>query len=454
MEKLDTQIKEFIVGLHGSSRSAKVKKNILGSFGVKGISIIISLILVPLTIGYISSELYGIWLTLVTVISWAHLFDFGFGNGVRNKLAESIAHNDWQKARKYVSTAYFYFILVFIPICIIVFFICPYISWTQLLNVDTTYQELIVQVMRIVIISFSISMIVNIQNTVLRALQLNALASFFGTLGQILVLLVTFILTLTTEPSLIYLALVVSGCPIIINLICSFWLYGHKYKQLAPSYHSIDTKLVHDVLNLGLKFFVIQIAFLILYQTMNVIISHVSGPESVTEYNVVYQYISFPMLATSMVVEPFWSAFTDAYTVKDFGWMQRAYKKLLKMYLYAVLAVLLLAALYPIAFRLWLGDKVSVHFNMVAVVACYVLVMIWNSIHSPLKNGTGCIKISLYCSIVMSVINIPLALFLGNIFGAQGVVMSVGFLNLLTAGISYIQVNKLVTNTAKGIWSK
>ena len=57
------KLKEQIQSLRGSSRSAKVKKNILGSFGVKGASIIISLILVPLTIGYVSSELYGIWLT-------------------------------------------------------------------------------------------------------------------------------------------------------------------------------------------------------------------------------------------------------------------------------------------------------------------------------------------------------------------------------------------------------
>jgi len=454
MEKIVAQIKDFIASLHGTSRSARVKKNILGSFGVKGISIIISLVLVPLTIGYVSSELYGIWLTLVTVISWANLFDLGFGNGVRNKIAESLAVNDWLKAKRYISTAYFYFIIVFVPISVIIFLLCPHINWVRLLNVEATYQNLIVQVMRIVIIFFSLSMIVNIQNTVLRALQLNALASAFGALGQALVLIVTYILTLTTEPSLIYLALVVSGCPIFVNLVCSVWLYCKKFKQLAPSYKSIDTSLVHDVLNLGLKFFVIQIAVLVLYQTMNVIISHVAGPESVTEYNVVYQYISIPMLATSMVVEPFWSAFTDAYTVKDFDWMQRSYNKLLKMYLYAVLAVLLLAAVYPLAFRLWLGDKVDVHLSMVLTVAIYVLVMVWHNIHSPLKNGTGCITISLYCSIIMSIVNIPMAIYLGEIYGAMGVVMSVGGLNLITAGLTYIQVKKIVSNTAKGIWAK
>ena len=426
----------------------------MGSFGVKCVSIIISLILVPLTISYVKSELYGIWLTLVTVISWANIFDLGFGNGVRNKIANCVALGDWDKARKYVSTAYFYFTIVFVPLSIIIFFICPYIKWGELLNVDSGYQELITHVMRIVIIFFSLSMISNLQNTVLRALQLNALGSAFGAMGQILVLIVTYILIITTKPSLIYLAFAISGCPIIVNLLSTIWLFTCKYKKLAPSVKFIDTGLVKDVLNLGIKFFVIQIAAIILYQTMNVIISHVAGPESVTEYNVVYKYMSLPMMATSMMVEPFWSAFTDAYAQKDFGWMERSYRKLLKVYLLASILVILLASVYPIAFRLWLGDKVIIHLNMIIVVTFYVLVMIWQSIHSALTNGTGCITISLLFSILMSIVNIPLALFLGRNYGALGVVISVGGLNLMAAWINYIQVNKIIRNRAYGIWAK
>lgn len=454
MSGLKEKINNQIDGLRGDSRSAKVKKNILGSFGVKGISIVISLLLVPLTIDYVSSELYGIWLTLVTVISWTNLFGFGFGNGARNKIAECIAFGDWNKARKYVSTAYFFFTIVFVPVSFIIFFLCPYINWVSLLNVNPNYQGVIVQVMRIVIILFSLSMIVNTQNTVLQALQLNALGSSFGTLGQVLVLIVTFILTKTTEPSLIYLAFAISGCPIIVGLIGSLWLYCYKFKQLSPSVKYIDTSFVRDVLNLGLKFFVIQIAVLILYQTMNVIISHVAGPESVTEYNVVYKYISIPMMATSMIVEPFWSAFTDAYSLKDYGWMQRSYKKLLHFFSLAVVVVFLLVLAYPIAFKLWLGDKVNIHLAMVVVVSIYVIVMIWQNLHSALINGTGCISLSLICSIFMSAANIPLAFGLGRLYGAMGVVMSVGGLNLLVAWLNYIQINKIINNRATGIWAK
>lgn len=78
-------------------RSATVKKNILASFAIKGISIVVSLLLVPMTLGYVSSELYGIWLTLSSIMMWLSFFDVGFTLGLKNKLAEAIALNNWEK---------------------------------------------------------------------------------------------------------------------------------------------------------------------------------------------------------------------------------------------------------------------------------------------------------------------------------------------------------------------
>ena len=79
-------VKEITEKLANSSqRTNVVVRNILGAFFVKGCSIAITLILVPVTIGYVSSGLYGVWLALSTIIMWASLFDLGFGHGIKNK---------------------------------------------------------------------------------------------------------------------------------------------------------------------------------------------------------------------------------------------------------------------------------------------------------------------------------------------------------------------------------
>lgn len=180
----------------GSERSLMVKRNIVGSFAVKGINVLISLLLIPLTIGYINSKLYGVWLTLSTIVTWISFFDIGLGNGLRNRAAEAIAHGKIKYARVLVSTSYVWIAFIFLLLAIVAITIIPYIKWTSILNIEAVYQSTITDVMRIVTVGFCITMILKVQSNVLMALQKSALASFYDTFGQILVLVGTYILTL------------------------------------------------------------------------------------------------------------------------------------------------------------------------------------------------------------------------------------------------------------------
>ena len=101
-------------------RSRKAIKNVIVSFGLKGVSMIMSLVLVPLTLSYLTQYEYGVWLTLTSILVWLDFFDIGLTNGLRNKLAESIAKEDWDRGRAYVSTTFF--ILSLIVFLIIIFF--------------------------------------------------------------------------------------------------------------------------------------------------------------------------------------------------------------------------------------------------------------------------------------------------------------------------------------------
>ncbi len=90
----------------GHERSIKAKKNIIASFFIRGISIAISLILVPLTINYVNPSRYGIWLTLSSIIAWFSFFDIGLTQGLRNKFAEAKAKGNDELAQIYVSTTF------------------------------------------------------------------------------------------------------------------------------------------------------------------------------------------------------------------------------------------------------------------------------------------------------------------------------------------------------------
>ncbi|MDR2917482.1 MAG: polysaccharide biosynthesis C-terminal domain-containing protein [Tannerella sp.] len=435
-------------------RTAIIKKNVIGSLGVRIISIGTSLLLVPLTIGYISSELYGVWLTLSSIIGWIGIFDVGFTNGLKNKLAAAISSNDLKSGKIYVSTTYFFTLLLFIPVGAVLFFIIPAINWSAILNVSSQLNEQLIDVIRIVLVFFIVQMVLKTITTVIIADQKNALSSLIDNLGQVLSLLLIFILTKCTFPSLTYLALALSASPVIVLLIVTFLFYKKKYKEISPGLDYVKMEFAKDIMTLGGKFFIIQIAVLVLYQTTNIIISRVAGPESVTVYNVAFKYFSISLMVFNIILSPIWAAFTDAYTQKDYGWMNSIYVKLLKLYAVSMFVLLLMLLLSPFVYDLWLGNKVKVPFSLSVILAIYMALNVWNSIHSIIVNGIGKIKLQLYLSLFGILFNIPLALYLGKLFGVNGVVISMILFSLLPTILMPFQTKKILNKTAKGIWSK
>ena len=95
-----------------NKRTKLAIKNIGVSLILKGASILISFILVPLTLDYLNSYEYGIWLTLNSVLSWIYLFDIGLGNGLRNRLTEALAAKNFELGKIYVSTTFFFMTLI------------------------------------------------------------------------------------------------------------------------------------------------------------------------------------------------------------------------------------------------------------------------------------------------------------------------------------------------------
>ena len=70
----------------GSERTVKAKKNILLMLLIKGGNILIGVLLVPITLGYVDTDCYGIWLTLSSMVLWISFFDIGLNNGLKQNL--------------------------------------------------------------------------------------------------------------------------------------------------------------------------------------------------------------------------------------------------------------------------------------------------------------------------------------------------------------------------------
>ena len=73
---------------------------------LKPVGMVLSLIYTPMLLHYLGSEKYGLWATILSVISWINYFDVGIGNGLRNTVTANIEAGEYAEAKKNVSTAY------------------------------------------------------------------------------------------------------------------------------------------------------------------------------------------------------------------------------------------------------------------------------------------------------------------------------------------------------------
>lgn len=437
-----------------NDRSTNAIKNIIASFGIKGISIVVQLLLVPLTIHYVNPTQYGIWLTLSSIVGWFSFFDIGFGNGLRNRFAEAKATGDYNRAKAYVSTTYICVGVIFTIIWILFFCVNFFIDWSKILNAPVQMAHELSIVALIVISFFCLQIVLKLINTVLIADQKPAKSAFIDMLGQSFVLLTIFVLTKTTQGSLLYLALALGVCPIVIMMIFSLWFYRKDYKSYSPSIGLFDKNIITDIFILGSKFFILQFAAIIIFQSNNIIITQILNPENVTLYNVANRLFSIATMIATIIFSPFWSAFTDAYKQKDYLWMSNAYMKLFKITLWICLLVIVLFCFSPIIFKVWIGNIIHVPTSLSFIVSITVLFNILSALHYNLLNGMSKIRLQIYLVIGGIILNIPLSIFLGKLLGIEGIIVPNLIYNVIAFLLCRKQIHLLLRKKAIGIWNQ
>lgn len=417
---------------------------------------LISFLYVPLLLHSMNSVNYGIWLTLTSFIAWIGVFDIGLGNGLRNRLATALAHKDYRLGKIYVSTAYTGIFLAVLCIAIVFSIGCQFINWQSLLNATSIDSTELNQLVAVVFVSFLANFSLSLINSVLFALQKPALSSFITFLGQLFSFLSVYILvTFLKINSLLILGIIISVVPIIVLLISTVYLFSKKYKQISPSLISVDMSKMKDLLSMGTKFFIIQIITIILFQTNNIIITHVVGNEAVVEYNVVHRYMNVFLMLYNIIAVPIWSAATDAYTKGDLAWIKKINAKLEKIATIFVLLGLFMLLISPLCYELWLGtESCKIHFSTSFLLYLYSVFMVFYSCYGYIINGIGKLSLQILITSITAILYIPVTLFLGKIFGLNGILFAFGFTSLINSIWSKIQLKKILSGTASGIWNK
>lgn len=438
-----------------STRSSLLQKNILASFIIKGWSAVIVLLMVPATLHCLGEYKNGIWLTISSLLLWIDNMDIGLGNGLRNKIAEYMAHGERERTRSLVSSTFALLSCIIIPVMLVLLLLIAVGDPYQVFNAAPTKVPHLDQVLMVTVILVCTSFVFKLIGNFYMGLQLPAVSNLLIALGQTLALIGTYIVLWSGSHSLMFIALVNTVSPLLVYLLAYPYTFFYKYPQLRPSFRLIDFKEAKAVINMGVQFFIMQISSVVLFMTSNILISNLFSPEMVTPYQITYRYFSILLVVFTVICMPFWNATTDAYQRNDMEWIRQAASKLRLMTIGILLCLIVMVALSDIVYAIWIDRQTVIDIRMSIVMAAYIFILIYSMRYSYFINGIGTLRLQLIFTATAAIVFIPLAYlatwWTHDIIWFMVVMCLVNIPGLI---VNRIQFYKLINGKAKGIWNK
>ena len=407
-------------------------RNIGGTFAIKGASVVVQLLSVPAYISYFGDDgLLGVWYTLIAALNWILIFDFGVGNGLRNNLSKALAAKDFENAKRLVSTAYIVIGILSLLFIVVGEAVILNADFETILNFhsDELRRGTIQLVVSIVYVGIVVQFWLKLITSILYAMQKTALNNCLFLLGNIVLLLWVLFARFDNVNDRIIAISFIQVCSINLPLlVCSVALFRGRFRNISPSLSGFHRDAVHVVVGLGVEFFIIQVALLVVNSTNEYLIAYLYDSADVVSYQIYYKWFFAIITVFSLVVQPVWSAMTVAWYERRVAWIARAYRRFNLIALLGAAGAFLLSFAFPFLVDIWIGSgSVTVTIETGCVFAVWVTVVLFTNSATCISNATSHLRVQLVLTVLAAIGKIPLCLVLCEAgFGWESVVFANG----------------------------
>lgn len=427
------------------TRTVSYNLQVRASLVYRALSVMFVFALVPIVIGHLGNELYGVWATMLTLVSWVVLLDLGIGNGLRNSVSKYLAEDRPDELVSHISTAYMVAAVFSLVTIFLYLMFRSSINWQVVFNSSVLQESEYLMVVDFLIIGISINFFVSLILQIYHGMQLSSVVVLAQMLTNFLILIGVSLFAMFYSFSLVNMVVIYIFSVVFVNLAVSFFLFG-KNLHFLPRLSKFKLTLVGPLFSLGIQFFVIQCAVLVVFMTDKLLISHMLGPSFVAGYDVVFKLFSVFALVHSLFLVPLWSSYSDAYASGDLVWINKQVRRQILIAFLLVVAAICMGFAGPFIVNFWVGSSVVVGANLYWVFVIYIAVSVWNNVFAYLVNALGKLKVQMFTSMLAAALNIPLSIYFVNGlgYGVEGVLYSTVFCLLFYAVLGPIQVYRLL----------
>jgi O-antigen/teichoic acid export membrane protein len=385
------------------------------------------LITIPLTLGYLGHELYGLWMVVTSLVGMFAFADLGLGNGLVTALSRANGKGDQDAARRLVSTTTFLLLGMALLLGLALGVAWPFLPWPALVNAQN---HTAAAAAGGVVAAYTFCFLLNLPLATIQRTQMALQEGFQSNLwqcGASILGLLAVVIAVEARMSPPLFVLAVTASPMAVTLANWWWFFHYVQPGLRPRWANWSPAHALSLFRTGLGFFLLSILTSIGLYADNVIIAHLSGLESVAMYSVAARAIMIVGAVMSMICVPMWAANGEALARGDIAWVRRNTARLVKLSIgFTTLAAVLMISLGPLVLRVWLGSGFEVSRLLLGALALFAIGTSASAPFFMVLNAAGVV----YPQVMLFLIFTPVALVakieLGRIFGPVGVAAAGG----------------------------
>lgn len=389
----------------------------------KGIALLTTAVSIPLTLGYLGSERFGMWMTLSAMITMLSFANLGIGNSLLNAVAYAAGLRDRALIRGYVTSGITVLVAVALSLGAGFMAIYPSVPWAALFNVDSAAaRQEAGPAAAAFVACFLIGMPAGALQQARVGLQQEYVNAIFLGVGNVTALLLL-IVAIQLQLGLPWLVLAMAGAPILAALANGLVLLLRS-PWIRPAPPAFRLVYARALLRVGLLFLVLQLATAVAFASDSLVLAHVIGPSAVAEYAVVARLFSIPMLMVSLALGPLWPAYREALGRGDAEWLRMTFRRSIRVALAIAVPVSTILVLVGVPLiDVWVGTSaLRPPFGLVFAFGVWTILSSLGSALAVLLNGIQVVRFQVITAILMATTGLLLSIALTSRIGVAGVI--------------------------------
>lgn len=405
---------------HVNERNRRLRLGILTSIASRGVLALVPLVMIPITLQYLGTELYGLWMAVAALTGMAAFADLGLGNSLMTKLPPCYSSGDSESARRHISNAYALSASLAAIVIVALLLWSRSIPWSSLFNAeDASAASHSGAVALICLTAFLANVPLSLVLRVQYAYQRVGQANMWQAVGSLFAIPLVIAAVRTDAAAELVVGAAVIAAPIA-NAVNTAWVFKRQSPEIAPALRHVDWDAARGLVALSGRFLLLTIVMSLAMNVDNLVVARVLGLEAVTAFTVPARLFAQLGLLVSAVSLPLWPANGEALARGDLHWVRRITRR---MTLASTLGVVVPGLIFVIAgdhfLSAWLGTDLGASRLLLAGLAAWWATLAAISPRFMVQNSAGVVLPQLLGWTAYLLLSVPLKYWAVASFGVD-----------------------------------